>query len=300
MFLGIPLETTQDAQAAQIAQTAQVQTSEKAKPAYDVTSFFSSRIVGGVDAPKGFAPYMVALITGDVIKFFVCGGSIISKHHVLTAAHCIEPFVHWGELSESFTGLAGSNYWNATYVVIKFCGYRNHPDWDWATIKNDIGILITAVEISFTVRVRPITLNFDWVGGGEKGYVAGWGRLGAWENIPYWLQLLLVKILSPKECHERMLQAAGAGVIAPPVDPKIEMCTFAGLGSGMCNGDSGSALVKILRQQHGHVIYEEHVQVGIVSWGIPCARGVPDVFVRVSGYKSFVTETLRTHNTCKR
>lgn len=77
IFSGIPLETA---------------------PGYDVSSFFSNRIVGGVDAPDGHASHMVALIVGHYFRFLVCGASIITTRHVLTAAHCIDPFVHWGEL----------------------------------------------------------------------------------------------------------------------------------------------------------------------------------------------------------
>lgn len=53
----------------------------------------------------------------------------------------------------------------------------NHPGWDWATIKNDIGLLMTMEEIHFTKRVRPIAVNCDWIDGGQVGYVTGWGQM---------------------------------------------------------------------------------------------------------------------------
>ena len=42
-------------------------------------------IVGGASATKGFYPWQVAIYYEDD---FLCGGSLISEKHVLTAAHC--------------------------------------------------------------------------------------------------------------------------------------------------------------------------------------------------------------------
>ena len=55
----------------------------------------SANIVGGKTAKRGDYPWM-ALIGYDPPQrsgsdiFYLCGGSVINKHYVLTAAHCIE------------------------------------------------------------------------------------------------------------------------------------------------------------------------------------------------------------------
>ncbi|CAH2241613.1 jg3945 [Pararge aegeria aegeria] len=252
----------------------------------DLKSFFSPRIVGGVDAPYGFSRYMTALVWGYPVSSLVCGGSIITKRHVLSAAHCIEPFVHWGELSPSFRGVIGTNYWNATHTKIQFCGYKNHPGWNWANIKNDVGLLITASDIQFNHLVTPIALSSEWVAGGQRGLVTGWGRLGVWQNIPYRLQILFVTILSPEQCYRYMEKAQQIWGFGPPVHAAVEICTLHSVGHGMCHGDSGSALVY------------KNKQVGIVSWGYPCALGAPDVFVRISAFNGFIEDTIREYNCC--
>lgn len=49
-----------------------------------------NRIVGGSDAPIGAWPWMALYGKGSSLTpIFTCGGSIISKRHVMTAAHCL-------------------------------------------------------------------------------------------------------------------------------------------------------------------------------------------------------------------
>lgn len=68
----------------------------------DLSKFFDhtmdSRIVGGTPAAEGSVPYMVALTQGVLVRGFLCGGSIVTSRHVLTAAHCIAPVFSQGAL----------------------------------------------------------------------------------------------------------------------------------------------------------------------------------------------------------
>ncbi|XP_046968277.1 chymotrypsin-2-like [Vanessa cardui] len=251
---------------------------ESAQPQYDVKNFLTSRIVGGQDAPEGYGEYMVALVTGYYVKALMCGGSIISKRYVLTAAHCIEPFVIWGELTPQFRGVIGSQNWNSSQYI-RFSDYDIHPHWDWGTLKNDIGVLRTTKEIVYSERVGPIALSFAWTDGGEKSRVLGWGRVDVWGEIPYHLKMLQVNTISGKQCIEAWKQVVGS---TPPIQPDIEICTLHSVGHGMCNGDSGSALVTL----------HDAKQVGIVSWGLACAQGIPDVYTRISAYIHYLAKYL--------
>jgi trypsin len=52
-----------------------------------VQSKWVGRIVGGFEAKDGQFPHQIALLS---YGSFTCGGSIIKKNWVLTAAHCID------------------------------------------------------------------------------------------------------------------------------------------------------------------------------------------------------------------
>lgn len=54
------------------------------------------------------------------------------------------------------------------------------------------------------------------------------------------------------------------------------LCTLVEHGVGTCNGDSGGPLVI------------NNTLAALVSWGIPCALGRPDVYTRMSAYADWV------------
>ncbi|XP_048001842.1 chymotrypsin-1-like [Leguminivora glycinivorella] len=245
------------------------------------------RIVGGEYASEDEARHMVGLIFGEYLKVFLCGGSLISQKTVLTAAHCIDEVVWFGQLQKSLRGQIGSVYISKGYTAIKFSGFEKHPDWDKAEIKNDIGVL-KMVEPVNDSRVRIIKLDFKWLGGGKKVTIAGWGSLQHLGSNPDRLQLLDVYTLSSKECEEGVNEANLQNRSSPPVDSSVEVCTMHrnGAGQGMCHGDSGSAVMS------NPELREDISIMGIVSWGFPCALGHPDVHTRLSAYESWLRPIL--------
>ena len=47
-------------------------------------------VLNGTEAPRGMFPFMVGLVPLDDDGEVFCGGVLISKNHVLTAAHCFD------------------------------------------------------------------------------------------------------------------------------------------------------------------------------------------------------------------
>ncbi|GBP77386.1 Chymotrypsin-1 [Eumeta japonica] len=84
--------------------------------------------------------------------------------------------------------------------------------------------------------------------------------------------MINVTALSVSDCQEYYQR------INPVVDTQI--CSLTRAGEGACHGDSGGPLI------------EGDSLVGIVSWGMPCARGYPDVYTRVFAFKTWILDHI--------
>ncbi|XP_046968278.1 chymotrypsin-2-like [Vanessa cardui] len=242
----------------------------------------SNRVVGGLVASEGSIPYMVALRTGIFIRFFICGGSIITTRHVLTAAHCIDSVYRRGSLSISLRVAVGTNRWNIGGRSFSVVRNITHENWNSLTVKNDIGILVTGDIMPLNDRIQPVTLNYDYVIGDVTSLVAGWGRTVVGGPLSNRLLVLFVTAVEGDECSKAMNYDISVAEQFAKYDTELELCAFSTRGQGVCNGDSGSALVR----------KDSNEQIGIVSWGYACARGVPDVYVRLSAYKEWIENAL--------
>lgn len=59
---------------------------------------------------------------------------------------------------------------------------------------------------------------------------------------------------------------------------ETSLCAFKTHGAGTCFGDSGGPLAA------------KQTLIGLVSWGIPCAQGKPDMFTRISSYVDWIVQ----------
>lgn len=132
--------------------------SSGALPTYDtdkcgVSSAVRSRIVGGTNAPRGGYPWLAALGYQTPAVRFLCGGSLITQRHVVSAAHCVVDglaFVRLGAYDIT------SNTEGAVDVLIetKFI----HESYDPKFITNDISMLKLNRNVNYTNLIKPICL----------------------------------------------------------------------------------------------------------------------------------------------
>lgn len=52
-------------------------------------------------------------------------------------------------------------------------------------------------------------------------------------------------------------------------------------------------LIELLQGDSGGPLVEEGAeQVGVVSWGVPCGKGKPDVFTRIYPYLNWIRSNM--------
>ncbi|XP_069354104.1 uncharacterized protein [Maniola hyperantus] len=221
------------------------------------------RIVGGEDAPEGGAPYQASL--RSLFNSHFCGGSIISNRWILTAAHCTV-----GQSAFSIKVVVGTNSLTSggdKYSVEKIIV---HEKYNSMLISNDVSVVRVATEIEFNDLVQPIALPDSNTEGGADLILTGWGRISYPGNLPNKLQIIELSALSVADCQKIYTN------VNQVYDTQI--CSLTKAGEGACHGDSGGPLV------------EDGKVVGVVSWGVPCAKGYPDVYTRVFAFKDWIVE----------
>merc|ERR1712241_11060 len=229
------------------------------------------RIVNGQEAPKNAYPFMAAIMrvssySNNARQF--CGGSLIDESHVLTAAHCIEGFSASDvKTLRIYLGAhdikTGSRSEHRVVRIIK------HKDFNPSTLVNDIAILTLETPARMSNSVKTVclpTVSSTYVN--RRVTVSGWGALSEGGGQPSALHEVDVTVMSNAQCGNNYNSRIPGQIVD-------SMICAADYNKDSCSGDSGGPLHLV---QSGF-----RVQVGIVSWGIGCARAdSPGVYTRVT------------------
>lgn len=183
----------------------------------------TGRIVGGITAQPGQFPYQVSF--RNSFNKHICGGSIVNKKWILTAASSIDE-----SLPQNIQIVVGSNLLSNGGVHHNLKQIKLHPNFNNKTLANDVAVVEIVNEIVFNDLVQPITLLDTQVSIGQV-VLSGWGRVSTNGNIPNDLMYLVTEIFPQEECALKI------------TINNDTLCTFAGQDKGSCFGDTGSALV---------------------------------------------------------
>ncbi|MDY7088706.1 MAG: serine protease [Actinomycetota bacterium] len=223
-------------------------------------------VVGGVVAPQGKFPWAVRLSMG-------CGGALTEPRVVLTAGHCVDGTGRNDsiQVTAGVSDLRSSRAQTArSERVIRAEGFVDevHGD-DWAVIRLDRPL-----------RLPTLPLAQDPIGPGRY-IVMGWGQTRE-DSAEQEQRLHYATVPSvPDEKCEAAYVKAGVTLVRDE-----QMCAGSP-GVDTCQGDSGGPMIG--RGRHG-----EWVQVGIVSWGLGCARdGYPGVYTQLSTFRPAIEKAVR-------
>jgi guanylate cyclase len=138
-----------------------------------------ARIMGGQDAVPHSYPWMVSLAKRSLNNLHLCGGVLLTRRHVLTAAHCIEDFKGVSDMNI----LAGIHYTNEKKSPVQALTIDMHPQYDPETFANDVAIITLASPLPENdPRIGTICLPPDDAMTGKNypptkssGIAIGWG-----------------------------------------------------------------------------------------------------------------------------
>lgn len=150
------------------------------------------RIVGGKNATIEEFPYAVSL---QVFTSHSCGGSILSKTKILTAAHCVD-----SQISRSIR--AGSIRFDSGGQFIAVASFVQHPQYSRQTLDFDVAVLTLASPLEFNDAVQPISLAriHSKPAVGTEITVVGWGSTSEGGALPPQLQMVTKPIVSNEDC----------------------------------------------------------------------------------------------------
>jgi len=229
-------------------------------------------IVGGSEAAVGDYPYFV--------EMGYCGGALVAPDIVLFAAHCGD----WNNKQVSISAYRTGTLSDGAKE--RYCeSWIADPRYNPSTTNYDFALckLSSPVDIGTDVVLQLNDDNSE-PDTGDDLIVMGVGALREGGAGPKVLHHVEVPVVSNQQCNKN--SAYGGDI--------TEMMLCAGYpdqgGKDSCQGDSGGPIVKRRENSDGTFV---DTHVGVVSWGIGCARkGKPGVYARTSKRFSWIKDTM--------
>src|SRR3954447_2533870 len=232
-----------------------------------------------------------------------CGGTLIGRNLVVTAAHCVAKGKYAGSgmalvLKERRVRL-GSKFLGQDGTTYAIAGVAVPDDYDPDTKKNDIALLLLKADRDTTpTSFKTIPVASLPLAAGTSLTTYGWGFTGEvpsgndplfnaareLQHNPEFLRFGRLSVMDWNRCHERMSGLASGMVCA--VAPDAANGGVSKRNVFTCRGDSGGPLVR--RTRRGDEL------VGITSWSMGCGwEDYASVFTDVTKYAGWIEAARR-------
>ncbi|XP_063697688.1 chymotrypsin-2-like [Culicoides brevitarsis] len=234
-----------------------------------VSAVFSPYIIDGEGVGPTDIPFAVGIMLHRPQNPGFCGGTLVSRNYVLTAASCLV------NVPRASVLLGASNINNAS-DIIDAAELIPHPLYDSGADRNDIGLikLVRPADLSDFVKVIdlpkwsqrkksfsdvPVT-TFGWGSRGKRG-----------EKVP---------VETLHAVKETVIKNLSCKTKYPAYITSSNICT--GSSGTPCTGDEGGAMYMI---DEG-----KPVAIGVFSYqfSMGCTWGWPPVYARITSYLEWI------------
>lgn len=270
-----------------------------------------SRMVGGLPSAHGMWPWQAGLYRLDQRtgkEMFICGGALIDRQWIVTAAHCFMhrdpddnvrlPLISQPNIYKVALGDSHRNKTEKSQHAFLVNTIIMHPRYHDQFKENDIALVKLSSRVTLGRFVRKVclpekvnnSLHQHTLTPGSKGHVAGWGA---------------TQVLNPGEVDTRDPQKSSSLELLSAqfqikdiercrnstdyhFNDSISFCAGSNKsGVGICKGDSGGPFV--MNIMHGDVL--KWVAVGLVSWGEGCGiYGRYTFYTKLAPYVEWINQ----------
>ncbi|KAL2091021.1 hypothetical protein ACEWY4_013284 [Coilia grayii] len=249
--------------------------SAQEEPLFHYIEDVQGAVVGGGVARANSWPWQVSLqyLSGGRYHH-TCGGSLIRRGWVMTAAHCVDRSRTWRVV----LGEHDLNSDSGREQILPVSRVYIHSGWNSASVANghDIALLRLSTEATLNsyVQLARLPPSGQVLNNNHPCYITGWGRTSTGGSLSTLLKQAYLPVVDHRTC-------SSSGWWGSSVRTNM-VCAGGSRDSG-CHGDSGGPLN--CRVGGSYVVHG--VTSFVSSRGCNTIRR-PTVFTRVSAYISWM------------
>jgi trypsin len=231
-------------------------------------------VIGGFPVDISQSPWTVALSSrdrfGGTRAGQFCGGVVVDRSTVLTAAHCLSPAVLGappGQLRDLKVIAGRTDLMSSQGQEIPVTSAWVNPRYNSYTNAGDFAVVTLASPLPQSSVIRMAPAGDAAYAPGTPATVYGWGDATGAADYAHSLRGANLQVLPDTTCE----RAYPGGLEGKYLAASMLCAGVPEGGRDACQGDSGGPLVADRRL------------IGLVSWGSGCGQaGSPGVYTRIS------------------